>query len=86
MVEGDREVAKTLEVSEQTLHRWRRHDGGLTAEDAKRLRELEKENQGGGARLRAALVLATPQDQGGLGVLSSYLCFPRFRSPWAARL
>jgi transposase-like protein len=37
-------VAKQLEVSEQTLHRWRVQYGGLKAEDAKRLKELEKEN------------------------------------------
>lgn len=37
-------VAKQLEVSEQTLHRWRVQFGGLKAEDAKRLKELEKEN------------------------------------------
>ena len=39
------EVAKQLEVSEQTLHRWRAQYGGLKADDARRLRELEKENQ-----------------------------------------
>lgn len=38
------EVAKQLEVSEQTLHRWRAQYGGLKAEDAKRLKELEREN------------------------------------------
>jgi len=37
-------VAKQLEVSEQTLHRWRQQYGGLKAGDAKRLRELEREN------------------------------------------
>ncbi len=37
--------AKQLEVSEQTLHRWRAQYGGLKASDAKRLKELEKENQ-----------------------------------------
>ncbi len=37
-------VAKQLEVSEQTLHRWRQQYGGLKADDAKRLRELEREN------------------------------------------
>ncbi len=39
------QVAKQLEVSEQTLHRWRAQYGGLKADDARRLRELEKENQ-----------------------------------------
>jgi len=37
-------VAKQLEVSEQTLHRWRTQYGGLKAEDARRLKELEREN------------------------------------------
>ncbi len=37
-------VAKELEVSEQTLHRWRAQYGGLRAQDAKRLKELEREN------------------------------------------
>jgi len=38
------EVAKALEVSEVTFHRWRNQYGGMKAEDAKRLKELEKEN------------------------------------------
>ena len=37
-------VAKQLEVSEQTLHRWRLQYGGFKADDAKRLKELEREN------------------------------------------
>jgi hypothetical protein len=31
-------------VSEQTLHRWRLQYGGLKANDARRLKELEREN------------------------------------------
>ncbi len=38
------EAAKQLEVSEQTLHRWRNRYGGMKADGAKRLKELEKEN------------------------------------------
>lgn len=38
------EVAKQLEISEQTCHRWRSQYGGMKADDAKRLKELEKEN------------------------------------------
>ena len=38
-------VAKHLEVSEQTFHRWRAQYGGMKAEDVKRLKELEHENQ-----------------------------------------
>ena len=37
-------VAKQLEVSEQTLQRWRAQYGGLKADDAKRLKGLEREN------------------------------------------
>ncbi len=38
------EVAKVLEVSEATHHRWRAQYGGIKADDAKRLKELEIEN------------------------------------------
>jgi transposase-like protein len=38
------EVCKALEVSEPTYHRWRNQYAGMKADDAKRLRELEREN------------------------------------------
>jgi len=38
------QVCQTLEVSEQTFHRWRNQYGGMKAQEAKRLRELEDEN------------------------------------------
>ena len=38
------EAAKQVEISEQTYHRWRNQYGGMQANDAKRLRELEREN------------------------------------------
>jgi transposase-like protein len=38
------EAAKQVEISEQTFHRWRNQYGGMKADDAKRLRELEREN------------------------------------------
>ncbi len=38
------EVLRHLEVSEATLHRWRNQYGGMKAEGAKRLRDLEREN------------------------------------------
>ena len=38
------EAAKALEVSEQTFHRWRAQYGGMKADDAKRLKELAREN------------------------------------------
>ena len=37
-------VCKTLGVSEQTYYRWRREYGGLQLDQAKRLKELEREN------------------------------------------
>lgn len=39
------EASKELGVSEQTFHRWRNQYGGMKADDAKRLKELEKENR-----------------------------------------
>ena len=39
------EVWKQLEVSEATYHRWRAQFGGMKADDVKRLKELESENQ-----------------------------------------
>jgi putative transposase len=38
------EAARALEISENTYHRWRNQYGGMKADDAKRLRELEREN------------------------------------------
>jgi transposase-like protein len=38
------EAAKELEISEQTFHRWRAQYGGMKADDAKRLKELAREN------------------------------------------
>jgi len=39
------EVIKYLEISEATYHRWRNQYGGMKADDVKRLKELEGENQ-----------------------------------------
>ena len=61
--EGDRllneakdltEVLRHLEVSESSWNRWRSQDGGMKANEAKRLRELESEN----ARLKKLLAEA----------------------------
>jgi putative transposase len=38
------QVCQALEISEQTFHRWRNQYGGMKAEEAKRLKELEIEN------------------------------------------
>ena len=39
------EVCRHLEITESTWHRWRNQYGGMKANDAKKLKELEKENQ-----------------------------------------
>ncbi len=49
------QVCRSLGISEQTYHRWRKAYGGLKVDQATRLKELEREN----ARLRRA---ADPQD------------------------
>lgn len=39
-----KDVCRQLEVTEQTYYRWRKEFGGLKVDQAKRLRELEREN------------------------------------------
>ena len=46
-----REMSSTLGVSEQSYYRWRKEYGGLRTDQAKRLKDLEKEN----GRLRKAI-------------------------------
>jgi len=53
------EVCQTLEISEQTFHRWRNQYGGMKAEDAKRLKELEQQN----SRLKTAVADLTLDKQ-----------------------
>ena len=38
------EIARTLEISKQTYYRWRKEYGGLDMTQAKKLKNLEKEN------------------------------------------
>jgi transposase-like protein len=38
------EVTRHLEITESTWHRWRNQYGGMKANDAKKLKELEHEN------------------------------------------
>ena len=45
------QVCRTLSVSDQSYYRWRKEYGGLRTDQAKRLKELEKEN----GRLRKAI-------------------------------
>ena len=48
------QVCKKLEVTEQTYYRWRKKYGGLRMDQAKRLKDLEREN----ARLKKLLAEA----------------------------
>ncbi len=38
------QVARELGISEATFHRWKKQYGGMSPQEAKRLKELEKEN------------------------------------------
>ncbi len=38
------QLCKKIEIHEQTYYRWRKEYGGLRLEQAKRFKELEKEN------------------------------------------
>jgi putative transposase len=38
------EVSRKLGITEQTYYRWRREYGGMRLDQARRLKELEKEN------------------------------------------
>ena len=45
------EAVKSIGATEQTYYRWRKEYGGLQVNQAKRLKDMEKEN----ARLRKAI-------------------------------
>ncbi|MFQ5463992.1 MAG: IS3 family transposase [Phycisphaerae bacterium] len=53
------QACQKLEISEQTFHRWRNQYGGMKANDAKRLKELEIENR----RLKKAVADLTLDKQ-----------------------
>jgi len=38
------EVSRKMEISEQTFYRWRKEYGGMRVDQARRLKDLEKEN------------------------------------------
>lgn len=48
------DVIRRLEISDKTYYRWRKEYGGLKADQAKRLKELEAQN----ARLKKVLAEA----------------------------
>lgn len=48
MLAGGRSIGQVVQhlgVSEPTYHRWKNQYGGMKGSDAKRLKELEKQNQ-----------------------------------------
>jgi len=53
------EVVQQLAISEQTFHRWRNQYGGMKADEAKRLKELDIENR----RLKKAVADLTLDKQ-----------------------
>jgi len=53
------QICQKLEVSEQTFHRWRNQYGGMKADDAKRLKQLDEENR----RLKKAVAELTLDKQ-----------------------
>jgi putative transposase len=38
------EISKSMSISDQTYYRWKKEYGGMRTEQAKRLKELEREN------------------------------------------
>jgi putative transposase len=48
------EAVKKIGVTEQTYYRWKKKFGGLRIDQAKRLKDLEKENAGGASPADAA--------------------------------
>ena len=44
-------ICRSLSISEQSYYRWRKEYGGLKTDQAKRMKDMEKEN----ARLRKAV-------------------------------
>ena len=53
------QVCQKLAIAEQTFHRWRNQYGGMKANDAKRLKQLEIENR----RLKKAVADLTLDKQ-----------------------
>ena len=51
------QAVRAIGVTEQTYYRWRREYGGMGVDQARRLKELEKENQ----RLRRAVLVCYPE-------------------------
>lgn len=66
-------ACKDAAISEQSYYRWRKEDGGLQIEQARRLKDLEREN----ARLRRLIADLTLEKQILKDVASGNLVQPR---------
>ena len=53
------EICQALEISKNTLNRWRQRYGGFDANDVRKMRELEEENR----RLKKAVADLTIDNQ-----------------------
>ena len=51
-------ISRELGITEQTYYRWRREYGGMKVSQARRLKELEREN----GRLKRAVAVTCPQE------------------------
>ena len=58
-------MSRELGITEQTYYRWRREYGGMKVSQARRLKELEREN----GRLKRAVADLERRDGGGQGEL-----------------
>ena len=86
------EAAKKIGVTEQTYYRWRKEYGGLRTDQAKRLKELEKENSRlkrrlADAELDKAICERPPREtsEPGEAAASSGVCPRRARTPLCDR-
>jgi len=61
-------VCKVLGVTQQTYYRWRKEYGGLKVDQAKRLKQLERENS------RLKKVVSSPAILYMFGIISSRPC------------
>lgn len=61
LIQGDTtgQAVRSIGVTEQTYYRWRKEYGGLQVDQAKRMKEMKKEN----ARLRRAVSDLTVDNQ-----------------------
>jgi hypothetical protein len=70
-------ACKEAEISEQSYHRWRKEYGGLQVDQARKMKDLEREN----ARLRRLVADLSLEKQVLADVASGTACWPSCCSP-----